>query len=1185
MAQFAMDRTETESNSKECITVIFVNKDIDPLTLCTSSTEHQNSALTCQFVIQQCIHHCQQIVCAKGSDHDGLKFLPVFGLVVLPEEKLWLPGNYKFERSSDKKRCYKFKVRFRPPVDFQCKDDSNNFMWDYMFLQIYEDFLLGDLGGSEKLNEKNIFQLISWALLMPKNLPFNSALVVDEEYKERQVRFWNFRSTFSKSIRTRLISTCCIDHYWIIYTLKESLKNLKGAKHTLGYYKQKFYQLLVEAEPSYCSEHYEVPLGGVENSDKVTVTVNYFGENHQPAICYGEELQCVLTEIVVLKLARPKNFNAKVWEVTIELKNDENQRKLQFTEEVAAKSFLSMVQGFFSLYVRHDVCLNKDIQTFEAQTSSELWSFGPLRDETAVKYLKEPLSPGESKHKRYLVHESLVDYGCYVVVAGTNRSVEVFSVQRFLLTISRDRSFNLSRENHEDVQTFRSSKDLRSYLKNEFGMQEHPRYYQTVSEIESVFKISNAQPYHHEDRDDSSLPGEPVIYLREDLEKRKVIRDKNPQVLKFEVSLKGKKMMLVELQSDDGKIAEGFREGIQDLIKLHKKKPDNFLKFYGMVWERKMCVLMEYTKHFDLLTYICENPQTVRQKMKIIHQILKILSVMEEHNLYHGNIRLRRFMVFMEDGSTTPQVKLGYSGITSYLNSKSKDDLDNLERLPWLSPERRHNLKKVTYESECYSVGTALCELIYRSDQFHMDLKLGNLEMLVKYFEVNTFLPKPDNIKAPRSHRHDSSDSLECKSKAVLEEVWDNIIMRCWAPEMMERPSTRELCKIFSEINIKAEEIDKETATEELKQMVYDVGLKEEIPKTGNAPPTKQDLEDILMKNSGDKFLADSCVELMKNKPLGRGFFGVVWEGRIRPPNRNLNHKGRTDEWRKVAIKRFVVKEQKDARARRAEMTLRESNLTKEVVIACSLNHPNIVKATTYLTIHFFNTSDKNYSNVMLIMEFMNAGDLSHYYQKHKKSSDLITKGNLLKICLDVAEGMVYLSGKEIVHRDLAARNILLALQGNGQIIGKVSDFGLARNMEENYKFYRNKANALPVAWMPPECLDSHSEDSRFTSKGDVWSFGTVIWEAFARGKLPKDCLPRDVKMDHDDCQEVLFNHYKRGWRLEVGPDIDTDIHQVMKDCWELDPAKRPFFVELVLRLKDAIERDSLCRGIIQRLH
>ena len=63
------------------------------------------------------------------------------------------------------------------------------------------------------------------------------------------------------------------------------------------------------------------------------------------------------------------------------------------------------------------------------------------------------------------------------------------------------------------------------------------------------------------------------------------------------------------------------------------------------------------------------------------------------------------------------------------------------------------------------------------------------------------------------------------------------------------------------------------------------------------------------------------------------------------------------------------------------------------------------------------------------------------------------------KLCVLILQGMVYLSGKHIVHRDLAPRNVLLKSIGNGKILAKVSDFGLSRIMDENYKFYRSKTN------------------------------------------------------------------------------------------------------------------------------
>jgi Protein tyrosine and serine/threonine kinase len=97
---------------------------------------------------------------------------------------------------------------------------------------------------------------------------------------------------------------------------------------------------------------------------------------------------------------------------------------------------------------------------------------------------------------------------------------------------------------------------------------------------------------------------------------------------------------------------------------------------------------------------------------------------------------------------------------------------------------------------------------------------------------------------------------------------------------------------------------------------------------------------------------------------------------------------------------------------------------------------------------------------------------------KSPQEIDLLIK-QFLKFSYQIANGMEHLASVKCVHRDLAARNVLIDISYNM----KISDFGLARDINRSEYYRRNADAELPIHWMAPEALT----DGKYDLCSDVY--------------------------------------------------------------------------------------------------
>ncbi|XP_013070385.2 proto-oncogene tyrosine-protein kinase ROS-like isoform X4 [Biomphalaria glabrata] len=272
--------------------------------------------------------------------------------------------------------------------------------------------------------------------------------------------------------------------------------------------------------------------------------------------------------------------------------------------------------------------------------------------------------------------------------------------------------------------------------------------------------------------------------------------------------------------------------------------------------------------------------------------------------------------------------------------------------------------------------------------------------------------------------------------------------------------------------------------------------------------------------------------QLMLTMFLGSGAFGEVFEGLAK----NILGDGSGET--RCAVKTL----------RKSASDHEKEEFLKEALLMKNFQHDNILRLLGVCL-----DNDPQF----IIMELMEGGDLLSFLRSCRATSTSPAKlllPDLVKICVHVVRGCKYLEDMHFVHRDLAARNCLVSSKFPSDMIVKIGDFGLARDIYKNDYYRKEGEGLLPVRWMSPESL----VDGFFTTQSDIWAFGVLMWEVLTLGQQP---YPARTNI------EVL--HFVRdGGKLERPEKCTDEMFSLMRKCWSFNCDHRPSFAVLLENLE-----------------
>ena len=169
--------------------------------------------------------------------------------------------------------------------------------------------------------------------------------------------------------------------------------------------------------------------------------------------------------------------------------------------------------------------------------------------------------------------------------------------------------------------------------------------------------------------------------------------------------------------------------------------------------------------------------------------------------------------------------------------------------------------------------------------------------------------------------------------------------------------------------------------------------------------------------------------------------------------------------------------------------------LRREAKNARKLSHPGICNV--------FNIEGSG-SERFVVMEYIDGATLDDVLAERER----LDEAAVIEIARQACEALAHAHGQGLVHRDMKPSNIMLISEsgtkedlftsGSTAFTVKVTDFGLAREVQESMSRFSKGDTSGTLVYMSPEQLDGEDPDPR----SDLYSLGCTLYELIS-GKPP----------------------------------------------------------------------------------